>query len=143
MPTYPGRYTGGMVPSPATIMRLRYFVRVGVRVAGASLVLWTLLNLMGLLTSTVWTFLNSRVDVASLAFSLLGAVGPAVVGGMLIFAAHKLARWLVPAPQHRCPECDYSLLGVTEGFCPECGLVLGEEVVEAGRRISAGPGRGG
>ncbi len=133
-----------MVPSPATIMRLRYFVRVGVRIAGAVLVAFSMVLAAGVLLGFVSQFVSGQgIRLGFVLAGLLTVLGPGMVGLLLVALAPKVARWLVPIPTYRCPQCDYPLAGVTEGFCPECGLVLGEEVVEAGRRISAGPGRGG
>lgn len=124
-------------------MRLRYFVRVGVRLAGAALIAAALLSVVSLvLQAASQTVTGGGMQPAYLAGALLSALSPGVAGLLLIVFAGKVARWVAPAPSHRCPECDYSLLGVTEGFCPECGVVLGEEFVEAGRRITAGRPRG-
>lgn len=135
-----------MTPSPATVMRLRYFVRVGCRVLGMICVLGGFLNLNHLAEVLLGAAQGAfgSLGVGAILAALIPPMSLVGPGLMVFFFAHRLSKWLVPMPANRCPYCDYPLGAVEDDRCPECGLVLGRvaapmAVISAPARSSAPP----
>lgn len=63
-----------------------------------------------------------RSNAASF-FPLLVAVWVAVALWLLAEETRKPRS--LASESHRCPDCDYDLLGNTTGICPECGIPIG------------------
>jgi len=49
-------------------------------------------------------------------------VATSFVGAGLAVFGRKLVRWVLPLPQHECPQCGYGFKGLTSPRCPECGF---------------------
>lgn len=113
-----------MVPALSTVVRLRYYVRVGARCLGAGMILLSLFRMSDLSMDALASLATGRISLQNLMALAFSALSPAVTGLLIIWLSPKIARWLVPIPRARCPQCDYSLYGVTEPKCPECGLPL-------------------
>lgn len=123
-----------MVPALSTVVRLRYYVRVGARSLGAGLILLSLFRVSDLSMDTLGALATTGLSVSGLIALALSALAPAVTGLLIIWLSPRIARWLVPIPRARCPQCDYSLYGVTEMKCPECGLPLEAALMPRGAK---------
>ncbi len=116
----------------------RWWARTCVRAAALLALLWG--SVSGLSSGG-----GGSGDINALMSQLTGqgssGYGPLIVGmglqvlvplglaATLIWFERRIVRWLVPIPTHRCPRCDYSLIGVHDPRCPECGLPLDEGVI--------------
>lgn len=115
-----------MVPTPAEVARTRYYLRVAMRSIGCLLVVYALWEAASAFTTVLrGALLGEIVELVGFVVRLVMGVAPSVSAGIaLIVLAARLARWLAPLPSARCPQCDYPLVGVVDGRCPECGLVM-------------------
>lgn len=59
-------------------------------------------------------------------------LGPTVVCLIGFFVVERVRRRLEPRDDlmTRCPECEYSLLGLTQDRCPECGKAFAGDGVD-------------
>ena len=130
-----------MVPTPADIARYRHIASAIVRGVGLLLLLYSVPRL----GMWVWSNFDQLAGVVSggsavprWGFERLisGVALQAVLfafGVVSVLRPGWVARWLVPArARAACPGCGFNLSGLRSETCPECGLVLGAEFVEAG-----------
>jgi hypothetical protein len=129
-----------VIPSASQIMARRWWARLCVRAVALAAVLWSCIAGLGTGLgggSDVSAVLNSMFQLSGQQLSLtpllvgmaLHMLAPLATAATLIAFERRIVRWLVPIPTHRCPRCDYSLIGVHEPRCPECALPLDEALV--------------
>lgn len=139
-------YARPVVPSLHTVLRLRYYARILVRVLA---VLWICLAIyrgteqaLNLLNQQLGALTSGLgLDSSSLTLAVvLSIVLEASFGLCLLWFEKPLVRWLLPLPRLVCPGCDYRIASLTHGKCPECGLRFGpDEPAAAAGTAAANP----
>jgi len=84
----------------------------------------------------------------SLAYWIIWVFGWTAALIVICYRTGPRPRWrwgdkVAPPPgwPRRCQECEYDLTGNTSGVCPECGLDMPAEQIEALRSAAAGRAR--
>ena len=110
-----------MTPEPATLARVRFVLRVCLRIAALVLfILGVALSATRLYTWIQTMFGGGRYPGSLAWIPLLQFWLPAIA---LLASDRWLLRWLAPMPRPACPECGYTIAPDT-ARCPECGLQL-------------------
>ncbi len=122
-----------MKPSLHVVQRRRQVALTIVRAAALVMIVYASFNILwGLgsgfgmsnlrvaegIRAMLVTFWSSNWNPFWYGFALL------VPGIVLIWLDRRIVRWLVPSPQHECPECGYPLRSLQARRCPECGYLL-------------------
>jgi hypothetical protein len=122
-----------MAPRTSTVLRVRWVLRVFLRLAAAGLVilfLWRIANHAGVYWGS---------DLSNfLQFGLYRSLAPLGAAGALLLLDIVALRWLIPAGRWQCPRCGYDLENVSKPKCPECGQRLSSEVLGAPADAEAG-----
>jgi hypothetical protein len=129
-----------MVPDAATIARRRHLLRTIVRCTALVL----LIMFVGPVLSAVLVSVLEGATFGPRFFVRVAAsAGPVLAAVALLAFERRLVMWLVPMGSHRCPQCDYFLVSLVEPRCPECGLPLTREFLDAGAGQGSGAAAGG
>lgn len=122
-----------MAPTIAAVVRARYWTGATIRIAGALLVLWGMLEFMHQLLE--WLPHLASFTGLSLAI-MLWPLRWACIAIVLLAMQRRITAWLFPLPSIGCPQCGYPIAGRPLGACPECGLRLASH--DAANDSSAG-----
>lgn len=115
-----------MTPPIDVILRRRHLARTGVRVLVVLCVFKALWELSDALGGDVYPGWPGGVGgVIERVFENGLGIGVWLVSALsLLMLERRLSRWLVPmpAPDHVCHQCGYSLKNLKSPVCPECGV---------------------
>lgn len=115
-----------MEPPIEIVLRRRHMVRCIVRGLSAALVILSIMPMLVQVLDNIPYGWQSMLDRPFYAFRY-----PFPWSATLLAAAiaiflldQRLARWIVPMPEAKCPNCSYPLHKLTQPLCPECGCAV-------------------
>lgn len=119
-----------MIPPTAHIMKKRYDNRRRLRMMSLIVMLvglWFAIYpvIDKLFTGDIFSWRRYELGIFAASATFM------VVALVLWFVEPWLSRLLVPIPQDRCPQCSYRLEQLTCATCPECGLALPPQLINA------------
>ncbi len=106
----------------STIVKARYFARAALRVVSVWLILHGLFNLMYVVYS-LEAYMSSGPTYSLLLLAIVTTGLPIAAGLLIVNLGERLARWVFPLPERRCPFCAYPL-EPAQHLCPECGISM-------------------
>jgi hypothetical protein len=121
-----------MAPRTSTVLRMRWALRVTLRLAAVGMVVYAIyLGYTGMRS-----YLTQRSPFSGGGWQpnppwhfVHDATRRVVAAGLLLAVDLWLLPWLVPAGRWACPRCGYALEDVSKPKCPECGQRLSDEVI--------------
>lgn len=114
-----------MLPRIEQIVIARHWLQCLIRIIGIAMIAWGVVGVASVIIAVclaMFTQINvSLVEWLVNQFDQFLLIG---LGLILMRVSRRLAAIMVPMPARKCPHCDYSLVGVRGGTCPECGMPI-------------------
>lgn len=122
-----------MIPSAEQVIRRRWLLGTWFRVGGVFLIIAAVPSLASWLAEGMRD--GDLFDLEYYAGRMLvSAMG--LIGGPIFLAFAGAIAWLAVPVQRgplRCPGCNYELVGLQTPQCPECGLPLSQNLIDASK----------
>lgn len=109
-------------------MKYKTLFRLSLKFVGVICIARGIPATIGLISWTVWEYLNTGAVTWSWYFTQTGAqMSEFLVGLYLFFGGEFIVNFAIPSNRRYCHECGYMLPGHEGGVCAECGTAYPPE----------------
>lgn len=117
----PPDWASSLMVSPSDCIRMRLLALLVIRLVGFGFLAATLVPIISWITEGIRD--SDLLDMYYYGARIITAFVLGAIGVVLVVAAGPISRRMFVIPREpRCPDCRFSLQGLTEPKCPECGL---------------------